>query len=107
MVQAIVVDPATDAFAYVSVIALQPGVFDEAFFRSWRDSFDDGACSQAGGVGGHAETQIGGRTVVHRRTAPVGSPPTTSVSTDEMLIVSVSSLGESRLGEQLVAALRP
>ena len=106
MVQAIVVDPATDAFAYVSVIALQPGVFDEGFFRSWRDSFDEGACSQAGGVGGHAETQIGGRTVYIGDCT--GGVTTYHVRLDRRdAIVSVSSLGESRLGEQLVAALRP
>ena len=43
--------------------ALIPGVFDEPTFRSWRDTFDEGVCLQAGGVGGHAETQIAGRTV--------------------------------------------
>jgi iron complex outermembrane receptor protein len=63
MAQAVVVDPASDAFAYASVIVLKPGVFDDIYFRSWRDSFDEGACSQAGGVTGHAEATIDGRTV--------------------------------------------
>ncbi len=106
MAQAIVVDPATDGFAFISVIAPQPGVFDEAFYRSWRDTFDDGACSQAGGVGGHAEAQIGGRTTYIGHCT--GGVTTYHVRLEDRdLIVSVSSLGETRLGEQVLAALRP
>jgi hypothetical protein len=106
MVQAVVVDPASDAFAYASVIVLRPGVYDEAFFRSWRDSFDEGACSQAGGVTGHAEATIGGRTAFIGRCD--GGVLTYHVRLDDRdAIVSVSALGDSRLGEQLVAGLRP
>ena len=106
MAQGVVIDPASGDFAYASVIVLEPGVFDEAFYRSWRDSFDEGACSQAGGVSGHAQATIGGRTTFIGRCA--GGVLTYHVKLERPdAIVSVSSLGSSRLGEQLVAGLRP
>ena len=106
MEEAVVIDPASGDFAYASVIVLRPGVFDDAYFRSWRDSFDDGACSQAGGVTGHAQATIGGRTAYLGTCA--GGVQTYHVRLDDLdAIVSVSSLGDSRLGEQLVAGLRP
>jgi len=106
MAQGVVIDPASGDFAYASVIDLQPGVFDEGWFRSWRDSFDVGACSQAGGVTGHAEATIGGRKVFIGRCA--GGVLTYHVRLDGPdEVVSVSSLGTSHLGEQLVAGLRP
>lgn len=106
MAQAYVVDPSTSDFAYASVIALKPGVLDDGYYRSWRDSFDEGACSQAGGVSGRAETTIGGRTVAIGRCA--GGVVTYHVRLDGPgIVVSVSSLGDERLGEQIVAGLRP
>jgi hypothetical protein len=106
MAQALVVDPASDAFVFASVIVPRSGVFDDEFFRSWRDSFDEGACSQAGGVTGHAQATIGGRT------AYIGSCEGGVLTyhvwlEDRDAIVSASALGDSRLGEQLVAGLRP
>lgn len=106
MAQGVVIDPVSGDFAYASVIVLEPGVLDEAFYRSWRDSFDEGACSQAGGVSGHAQATIGGRTAFIGRCA--GGLLTYHVRLQGPdTIVSVSSLGSSRLGEQLVAGLRP
>jgi len=106
MAQAFVIDPATNDFAYTSVMALRPGVFDGSYFRSWRDSFDEGACSQSGGVTGHAETTIAGRTV-YIGTCD-GGVSTYHVRLDAPNeIVSISAFGEQRLGEQLLAALRP
>ncbi len=106
MAQAFVIDPATNDFAYTSVMALRPGVFDASYFRSWRDSFDEGACSQSGGVTGHAETTIAGRTV-YIGTCD-GGVSTYHVRLDPANeIVSISAFGEQRLGEQLLAALRP
>ena len=100
------IDPATGEFAYASVIALQPGVFDDGFYRSWRDSFDAGACSQAGGVAGHAAGADRRANDVHR--ALHRRRPTYHVRLDEPdPIVSVSSLGDTKLGEQLVQGLHP
>ena len=104
--EAFAIDPASGDFAYASVIALRPGVFSDAFFRSWRDSFDTGACSGAGGVVGHAEAQIGGRTTFIGRCA--GGLLTYHVRLNGRdAIVSVSSLGQAHLGEELIAGLRP
>jgi hypothetical protein len=106
LAQAYAVDPAGSGFAYASVVVLRPGIFSEAFFRSWRDSFDEGACSQAGGVAGHAQAQIGGRTTYIGNCA--GGLLTYHVRLEGMnAIVSVSSLGSTHLGEQLLAELRP
>lgn len=106
LAQAYAVDPAGSGFTYASVVVLRPGVFSEAFFRSWRDSFDEGACSQAGGVAGHAQAQIGGRTTYIGSCA--GGLLTYHVRLESLnAIVSVSSLGSAHLGEQLLAELRP
>ena len=106
MVEAEAIDPSTGEFAYASVIVLQPGVFDDGFYRSWRDSFDAGACSQAGGVAGPAQATLGGRTTYIGRCG--GGVLTYHVRLDKPdAIVSVSSLGDSKLGEQLVQGLHP
>jgi hypothetical protein len=105
MVEAVVIDPASGDFAYASVIVLRPGVYDEAFFSSWRASFDTGACSQAGGVTGHRQARIGGRMTFVGECG--GGVLTYHVRlANEDAIVSVSSLGPSHLGEQLLARLR-
>jgi hypothetical protein len=106
MAQSFVIDPATDDFAYGSVIALRPGVYSTPFYRSWRDSFDEGACSQSGGVASHAETKIAGRTVFMGRCD--GGVTTYHVYLEgSNEIVSISALGEHRFGEQLLAGLKP
>jgi hypothetical protein len=102
---AVAVDPATNDFVYAVVVALRPGVMSDAAFRAWRDSYDVGACSQAGGVGGHAEAKIGGRTTYITscggglRTYHVWLPAARR-------LVSVSAIGDRRFGEQLVAGIR-
>ncbi|MDP9483828.1 MAG: hypothetical protein M3P84_11480 [Chloroflexota bacterium] len=106
LAQAILFDPASGDFAYVSVIALRSGVFDEAFFRSWRDSFDEGACSQSDGLAGRAQAAIDGRTVfIGRCTGGVTTYHVRLGSHDA--IVSVSELLDTRLGERIMAGLRP
>jgi hypothetical protein len=102
---AILVDPATSNLAVASVVRLRPGVFSGDYFRSWRDSFNTGACSQAGGVAGAAESTIGGHPafighcngglLTHHVYLP-----------DRDVIVSISSIGEKRLGERIVEGLR-
>ncbi len=90
------------------VAELRDGVFDEGFFRDWRDSYDEGACAQAGGAAGRAEVQLGGRTVFitscaeslkvyHAHLAEAGRD----------LVVSLFSWGENRYGEQLMAGINP
>ncbi len=106
MAQSFVIDPATDDFAYSSVIALRPDVYSTPFYRSWRDSFDQGACSQSGGVASHAETTIVGRSVfIGRCNGGVTTYHLYLEGSNE--IVSISALGEHRFGELLLAALKP
>jgi hypothetical protein len=88
------------------VAQLVPGTFSEAFFRDWRDSYDEGACGQAGGVAAAAETELGGRTVYI--TTCAGGLRTYHAWVEERgAVVSAFSLGERRFGEQLMAGLRP
>jgi hypothetical protein len=88
------------------VAQLVPGTFSQAFFRDWRDSYDEGACSQAGGVAATAETELAGRTV-HITTCAGGLRTYHAWVEERGVVVSAFSLGERRFGEQLMAGLRP
>ena len=98
------VDQATGNLVVASVVKLKPGVFSDEFFRDWRDSFDQGVCGQAGGVTGNAQATMDGRTVyigtceggVHTYHVHLEGPD---------VIVSLNSVGDSRLGEQLMDSL--
>jgi hypothetical protein len=93
-------------FVFAVVAGLRPEALDDVVFRSWRDSFDEGACSQADGVLGHAETEIDGRTVYIGTC--VGGLRTYHVWLEENeVLISASAVGERRLGELLVENLRP
>lgn len=87
------------------VVRLRPDRFTLDTYRQWRDSYDEGACTAAGGVVGHAEAEIGGRTVFV--TSCVAGLHTYHVWLEEHdVLISASSLGEARFGEKLLAALR-
>ena len=101
----LVVDPAGE-LAVAAVIALRPGVFSDAFWRDWRDSYDAGACAQAGGVRGNAEATIGGR-LVHIGTCEGGARTYHVHLEDRNVLVSVTAIGDvRRLGERVVSGLR-
>jgi len=96
---------ATEDLAIVNVVRLRDPSHDDAWFRDWRDTYDQGACGQAGGVTGNAEATLGGAKVYigscaggvltyHTRIERVG------------LVVSVTALGSRRLGEKLMAGLQ-
>jgi hypothetical protein len=101
---ALAVDQATGNLVVASVVKLKPGVFTDEFFRDWRDSFDEGVCGQAGGVAGNAQATIDGRTVfigtceggVHTYHVHLDGPDA---------IVSLNSVGDGRMGEQLMESL--
>ncbi len=101
---AVVVD-ANDLASGV-VARLRPGVYSEAFFRSWRDSYDAGACSQAGGVLSNAQTALGGRTVHITRCAQQLLIYHAYLPGRDV-VVSLFSLGDRRFGERLMGDLRP
>lgn len=91
--------------AVASVVQLRPGAYDAEFFRAWRDSYDRAACDVAGGVVGNAQAVIAGRDVyIGRCTA--GAHTYHVYLEASNVIVSVTSVGELSLGEQVVAGLR-
>ncbi len=100
---ALYADPATGDFAYATLIRLIGGRIGDSAFRAYRDSFDAGACSQAGGVAGHAETTLGGRRTFVGSCAG-GLLTYHAVIPSAGVLVSVSSAGDRRLGEQLMNA---
>jgi hypothetical protein len=100
---ALYVDPASGAFAYATILRLRAPTIDESAFRAYRDSFDSGACSQAGGVGGNAQAVLGGRTT-YIATCNGGVRTYHAVLPTAHAILSISSVGANRLGEQLAAA---
>lgn len=88
-----------------NVVQMKPGAFGAEVFRQWRDSYDEGACQAAGGVVGHAEAQIGGRQVYV--TSCVASMHTYHLwLPDQNIVISASSVGDNRFGEQLLTGLR-
>jgi hypothetical protein len=99
---AIYVDPSSGQFAYVSLVRLNQALSDAAY-RDYRDSFDEAACSQAGGRTGTATSGIAGRDVEIGHCA--GGLLTYHLRLDGPIVVSISSLGDRRLGEKLVAGL--
>lgn len=100
------VDSPTGNFVYAVVVRLLPGGFDDARFRDWRDSYDAGACSGAGGVVGHAQAEMASRTV-YIGTCDAGVRTYHVWIEDKNLIVSASAAGDQRFGERLMTDLRP
>lgn len=99
------VDQTTGNLVTAHVVRLREGAFDDATYRQWRDSYDDGACAAAGGIVGRAEATIDGRTVYV--TSCVAGLRTYHVwIEDEHLLVSASSVGTGRFGELLMNDLR-
>jgi hypothetical protein len=88
------------------VARLRTGVYSDAFFRDWRDTYDKGACAQAGGVSGTALAQLGGRSVYI--TSCAGGLRVYHAYLDARdVLVSIFSVGLRRFGEQLMVGLRP
>ena len=90
----------------VNVANLRDPAADDAWFRSWRDSYDQAACANAGGVVRHAETTLGGKTFF------VGSCAAGSFTYHVRLpavgiVVSLTSIGPGRLGEEIVRRMAP
>lgn len=87
------------------VVRLRPGAFGETAFQQWRDSYDEGACTAAGGVLGRAQAELGGRNTYV--TSCVAGLRTYHVWLEARdLLLSASSVGEGRFGEKLMATLQ-
>jgi hypothetical protein len=97
-------DSGGEDLAVISVVQLKPGVFDDAFYRSWRDTYDAAACAPAGGVAGNAQAEIGGHdTYIGTCAQGAFTYHVYLESLDRS--VSITSVGEGRLGEQVVAGI--
>jgi hypothetical protein len=94
-----------DDLAIVNVVRLRPGVFGDAWFRSWRGTYDDGACEVAGGVApGSAQTRIGDHET-HIGTCQGGVHTYHVHLAGPDRVISITSAGEGRFGERVVAGL--
>ncbi|TME82652.1 MAG: hypothetical protein E6I45_05580 [Chloroflexi bacterium] len=105
LVTAFASSPDGSDFALAWVVALKTGAFSDRFYADWRETFNQGACSQAGGVTGSAESTIGGRAVFIGRCAG-GLLTYHAYLPGANFIVSVSSLGPKRFGDQVIQGLR-
>jgi hypothetical protein len=100
---ALYIDPATSEFAYASVVRVTKPM-SEAESRSYRDSFDAAACSQAGGLARTAEAAIGAHQAFIGTC--VGGVRTYHVLLDGgAMILSMSEAGDRRLAERLIGGL--
>jgi hypothetical protein len=86
--------------AIVNVVRLRDPAEDDDWFRDWRDSYDDAACANAGGVERRAETVLGNRTFFVASCG--GGAFTYHVRVgDRGSVISLTSIGPGRLGEEL------
>jgi len=92
----------------VSGLVAKPrdGVYSEAWLTDWRETYEAGACDQAGGVAGTAEAAIGGRPV-SITTCAGGMRVYQAWVPEQRVVVSLLALGDNRWGEQVMGALRP
>ena len=87
-------------FAIVSVVHLRDVSVGDDWFRSYRDSYDEAACAQAGGVDRHSEATIGTNRVFIGGCG--GGAFTYHVRLETRgIVVSITAAGPARLGERL------
>jgi hypothetical protein len=100
------INSATGDFAYVAVIQLKPLVFSNAFYSSWRQSYDQSACTQSSGLKSTGSTTIAGRQVFLGMC--VGGALTYHVHLPAPdRLVSITSVGEAHFGQLVLEGLRP
>ena len=90
-------------FVIANIARLRDPTKDEGWFRSWRDTYDQAACAQAGGLQGNAETDMGG-TAVFIGSCRNGALTYHARLDDGSIVVSLTSVGPSHLGERLLRA---
>lgn len=93
-----------DDFASVSVVRLRPGIYSASFFGQWRQSYDAAACAQAGGVSSHLQQVLGARTV--EVTLCTGGARTLHAHLAGDILVSITAVGDRKLGDLVMTALR-
>ncbi len=92
----------------VSGLVAKPrdGVHSDDWLIDWRETYEAGACAQAGGVAGTAEAAIGGRPV-SITTCAGGMRVYQAWVPEQRVVVSLLALGDNRWGEQVMGTLRP
>jgi hypothetical protein len=102
---AMAIYPSTPDYAVATVARLRPGVYDEDWFRDWRDTFDEGVCAQAGGVDtGRSEIELGGRPV-HRSACRGGVVIYHAWLPESGTVVSIQGAGPLDMGRSVVSGL--
>jgi hypothetical protein len=102
----VVNDPATQEIAVAMVVHLRLTRFDETFFRSYRDSFDDAACAPAGGKTGNAQATIGGRDTFIGTCQSGAHTYHVHVAGRGVIVSVVAASAERKLGERLVEGVK-
>jgi hypothetical protein len=77
---------------------------NDAWFRDWRDSYDEPACAQAGGVARHSQTEIAGVTVF-TAACTNGAFTYHALIADRGIVLSITSVGPANLGRTIVEHL--
>jgi hypothetical protein len=91
--------------AIVNVVRLRPGVFGDAWYRSWRSTYDEGACQVAGGVSPGAVQSTIAEHETHIGTCQGGVHTYHVRLVDPDRVISITAAGEGRFGERVVAGL--
>ena len=85
-------------FAIVNVVHIRDQELDDDWYRSWRETYDEAACGQAGGVTRRAETPVGDVTV-HVGSCAGGAFTYHVRLIDGDVILSMTSVGPARIGQ--------
>jgi hypothetical protein len=101
----VAVDAGTGNLVYAWVVRLRADKFSDEIYRQWRDSYDEGACSAAGGVTGNAEATIDERTV-YITSCVQGLRAYHVWLKDQGVLISASATGDAKFGELLMDNLR-
>lgn len=94
----------SDDLAISTVIQLRPGVYNDQFYRGWRDAYDRAACEPAGGVASHVQQLIGPHTVEVTVCSQGARTYHTHLAGDRL--VSITAVGDRKFGDLVMAGLR-
>jgi hypothetical protein len=101
----VAVDAGNGNLVYAWVVRLRPDTFTDTLYRQWRDSYDEGACSGAGGIVGRAEATIDARTV-YITSCTQGLRTYHVWLQNPGVVISASAIGQGNFGELLMDTLR-
>jgi hypothetical protein len=88
----VAVDMSSGNLVSAWVVRVRTDKFTDAIYRQWRDSYDEGACADAGGVVGRADATIDDRTVYI--TSCAAGPRAYHVWLDQAgILISASAIG--------------